>query len=77
MTKSYVSLDHKFGNQDYGCLWWLLHRNNDVISAIGDGGKFIYINKKHNIVVAIIGYFKSLVFDGIEYIENKIVKALI
>ena len=77
MTKSYVSLDYKFGNQDYGYLWWLPHRNNEVIAAIGDGGNIIYINKKHNIVVAVTGYFKPLVFDRVEYIEKNIVEALV
>ena len=77
MTKSYVSLDYKFGNQDYGYLWWLPHRSEDVIAAIGDGGNIIYINKKHNIVVAVTGYFKPMVFDRVEYIEKNIVEALI
>ena len=77
MSQSYVSLDYKFGNQDYGYLWWLPHRNNDVIAAIGDGGNVIYINKKHNVVVAVTGYFKPLVFDRVEYIEKNILQALI
>ena len=77
MTKSYVSLDYKFGNQDYGYLWWLPHRNEDVVAGIGDGGNIIYINKKYDIVVAITGYFKPLVFDRVEYIEKNIVEALI
>ena len=46
MSKSYVSLGEKFGNQDYGYLWWLPHRTPDVIAAIGDGGNVIYINKR-------------------------------
>ena len=41
MTKSYVSLDDKFGNQDYGYMWWLPHRTRDVVAAIGDGGNVI------------------------------------
>lgn len=44
-------------------IWWLLHKTEEVIAAIGDGGKVIYINKKCNIVVAVTGYFKPLVFD--------------
>lgn len=76
MSKSYVSLDYKFGNQDYGYLWWLPHRNNEVIAAIGDGGNVIYINKKYNIVVAVTAYFKPMVFDRIEYIEKNVVEAL-
>lgn len=77
MTQSYISLDYKFGNQDYGYLWWLPHRNSDVIAAIGDGGNVIYINKKHNIVVAVTGYFKPIVFDRVEFIEKNVVEALI
>ena len=77
MTKSYVSLDFKFGNQDYGYLWWLPHRTEDVVAAIGDGGNIIYINRKHNIVVAVTGYFKPMVFDRVEYIEKNVVEALI
>ena len=77
MIKSYVSLDYKFGNQDYGYMWWLPHRTRDVVAAIGDGGNVIYINKKHNIVVAVTGYFKPMVFDRVEYIEKNIVEALI
>ena len=77
MAKSYVSLDYKFGNQDYGYLWWLPHRKSDVIAAIGDGGNVIYVNKKHNVVVAVTGYFKPLVFDRVEYIEKNVLKAII
>ena len=77
MTKSYVSLDYKFGNQDYGYLWWLPHRSSDIVAAIGDGGNVIYINRKHNVVVAVTGYFKPMVFDRVEYIEKNIVAALI
>ena len=77
MSTSYVSLDYKFGNQDYGYLWWLPHSNSDVIAAIGDGGNVIYINKKHNIVVTVTGYFKPMVFDRVEFIEKNVVEVLI
>ena len=77
MTTSYISLGERFGNQDYGYLWWLPHRSKDVVAAIGDGGNIIYINKTHNVVVAITGYFKPMVFDRVEYIEKNIVEALI
>ena len=73
MTQSYISTDEKFGNQDYGFLWWLPHRTSDVIAAIGDGGNIIYINRKKHIVVAITAYFKPMVFDRVEYIEKNIV----
>ena len=77
MTKSYISLDYKFGNQDYGYLWWLPNRDSNIVAAIGDGGNVIYINRANNIVVAVTGYFKPMVFDRIEYIEKNIVESLI
>ena len=77
MTKSYISLDYKFGNQDYGYLWWLPNRDSNIVAAIGDGGNVIYINRTNNIVVAVTGYFKPMVFDRIEYIEKNIVESLI
>ena len=77
MTKSYISLDYKFGNQDYGYLWWLPHRTSDVVAAIGDGGNVIYINKTHNVVVAVTGYFKPMIFDRVEFIEKNILEALL
>lgn len=76
MGKSYVSLEEKFGYQDYGFLWWLPHRDSNVIAAIGDGGNIIYVNRKENIVVAVTGYFKPLVFDRVKFIEENIVAAL-
>ena len=76
MTKSYISTDEKFGNQDYGFLWWLPHRTREVIAAIGDGGNIIYVDRKNQIVVAITAHFKPMVFDRVEYIEKNIVEAL-
>lgn len=77
MSCSYVSLGQNFGFQDYGFLWWLPHRTKNTVAAIGDGGNVIYINKKLNVVVAVTGYFKPLVFDRIKYIEENVVKALL
>ena len=77
MTQSYVSTDEKFGNQDYGFLWWLPHRTRDVIAAIGDGGNVIYVDRKNQIVAAVTAHFKPMVFDRVEYIEKNIVEALI
>ena len=76
MIKSYISTDEKFGNQDYGFLWWLPHRTREVIAAIGDGGNIIYVDRKNQIVVAITAHFKPMVFDRVEYIEKNIVEAL-
>ena len=48
-----------------------------LIAAIGDGGNVIYINRKYNIVVAVTGYFKPMIFDRVEFIEKNVVEALI
>lgn len=77
MAKSHVSLSEEFGNQDYGYLWWLPHRTDDVIAAIGDGGNVIYINSKENAVISVTGYFKPLVFDRIEFIERNVLTVMI
>lgn len=76
MSKSYISIGEKFGNQDYGYLWWLPHRTSTIIAAIGDGGNVIYIDRTKNIVVSVTGYFKPMVFDRVEYIEKNIVSVL-
>lgn len=70
ITTSYMSCYEKFGNQDYGFLWCLPHRTNDIIAAIGDGGNIIYIVQKNQIVVAITAHFKLMVFNRVEYIEK-------
>ena len=72
MTKSYISADEKFGNQDYGFLWWLPHRTRDVIAAIGDGGNIIYINPNKNLVIAISSIFIYRPKDRIELIKKYI-----
>ena len=77
MTKPRVSLGGEFGNQSYGYLWWLPHRTEDVIAAIGDGGNVIYISRKENIVIAGTGYFKPRVFDRIEFIERNVLAAML
>lgn len=77
MTKSYVSTGEEFGNQDYGYLWWLPHRTDNEIAAIGDGGNAIYVNRKENAVITVTGYFKPMVFDRIEFIERNVLGAII
>jgi len=76
MTKSYISTDEKFRNQDYGFLWWFPYRTRDVVAAIGDGGNIIYVDRKNQIVVAVTTHFKPMVFDRVKYIEKNIVETL-
>ena len=76
LSKPYVKLDGRYANQSYGYLWWLPHDSSDIIAAIGDGGNIIYVNKPLNIVVAITGYFKPMIFDRVKFIEENIVKSI-
>ena len=76
MTIIQVAQDPSKGEYAYGYLWWMPHRTNDIVCAIGDGGNVIYIDKNKNIVVALTGYFKPAIFDRIIYIEENIIKAL-
>ena len=76
MTSIQAAQDISKGEYAYGYLWWLPKRNNDIVSAIGDGGNVIYIDKVKKIVVAITAYLKPNVFDRVKYIEENIVKAI-
>ena len=76
MSSIQAAQDISKGEYAYGYLWWLPKRNNDIVSAIGDGGNVIYIDKVKNIVVTITGYFKPGIFDRIEFIEKNIVEAI-
>lgn len=58
MTTSYVSTDEKFGNQDYGFLWWLPHRIDGVVAITAYFKPMVfdrveYIEK--NIVEVLVG----------------------
>ena len=76
LTRKSINECEALIHQDYGYMWWLPHRTSNVIAAIGDGGNVIYVNYDKNIVVAVTGYFKPMVFDRIKYIEENIVKAI-
>ena len=76
MTKVQAAQDPSKGEYAYGYLWWMPKRNNDITAAIGDGGNVIYVDRVKNIVVAITGYLKPLIFDRLDYIEKNIVEAI-
>ena len=54
-----------------------LTQNSGVYIMKDIGGNIIYIDRKNQIVAAITGHFKPLVFDRVEFIEKNIVAALI
>lgn len=72
MTTPHLKLGERFGFMNYGYLWYKPFDDRPVFAAIGDGGNIIYVNKDKNVAVGITGTFKPLIFDRVEFIENKV-----
>lgn len=64
--------DEQFRNMSYGLLWWIIDSKKEIYSAIGNSGNVIYINKSNNFVCVITGYFKSTIFDKVDFIQKYI-----
>ncbi len=73
MTKPYLKLGERFGNMNYGYLWYKPFDDRDVYAAIGDSGNIIYVNKEENISVGMTGTFKPRIFDRVEFIEKRLI----
>ena len=69
-------LGERFGNMEYGYLWYKPIEGKEVYAAIGDSGNIIYINKDKNISVGITGTFKPRIFDRVAFIETKVLPAI-
>lgn len=76
MTDVHLKLDEKFGNMNYGYLWYRPFDDREVYAAIGDCGNIIYVNKEQNISVGITGTFKPRIFDRVDFIEKKVLPAV-
>ncbi len=72
MTAPHLKLDERFGNMNYGYLWYMPYDHRPVYAAIGDGGNIIYTDREKNISVGITGTFKPRIFDRVQLIEEKI-----
>ncbi len=72
MLTPHLKLDKRFGNMNYGYLWYQPYDQKEIYAAIGDGGNIIYVNKKKNISVGITGTFQPRIFDRVEFIERNI-----
>ena len=68
-TSRTVESDH-FRGMEYGYLWWIIDREKNIYTAIGNSGNVIYINPEKNIVVAVASYFKPMVFDRVDFIRE-------
>lgn len=77
MTAPHLKLGERFGYMNYGYLWYKPYDDRDVYAAIGDSGNIIYVNKEVNISVGITGTFKPRIFDRVEFIEQKVLPAII
>lgn len=72
MTTPYIKCDEKFTFMHYGFLWWVIDKEKNIYSAIGDSGNVIYVNADKNIVVSVTATFKPLVFDRVQFIQKYI-----
>ena len=72
MTEPRTVESNYFRGMDYGYLWWIIEREKNIYSAIGNSGNVIYVNPEKNIVIAVSSYFKPTVFDRIDFIREHI-----
>ena len=77
MTTPHIKLDKRFGNMNYGYLWYQPYDNREIYAAIGDSGNIIYVNKEENIAVGMTGTFKPRIFDRVEFIEKAVLPVVI
>ena len=77
MTSPHIKLDKRFGNMNYGYLWYQPYDNREIYAAIGDSGNIIYVNKEENIAVGMTGTFKPRIFDRVEFMEKAVLPVVI
>ncbi len=70
-------LGERMGNMSYGYLWYKPVEGREVYAAIGDSGNIIYVNREKAISVGITGTFKPRIFDRVEFIETKVIPAVL
>ncbi len=76
MLTPHLKLGERMGFMNYGYLWYKPYDDRDVYAAIGDSGNIIYVNKEENISVGITGTFKPRIFDRVDFIEQKVLPAV-
>ena len=53
-------------------LTMIIRREKKIYAAIGNSGNVIYVNPEKNIIVAVASYFKPIVFDRVDFIQEYI-----
>ena len=76
MLTPHLKLGERFGNMNYGYLWYKPYDDKEVYAAIGDAGNIIYVNKELNVSVGMTGTFKPRIFDRVDFIEQKVLPAI-
>ena len=76
MTSPKLALGERFGYMQYGYLWYKPYQDKEVYAAIGDGGNVIYVNVDEQVCVGVTSTFKPRIFDRVEFIETKVLKAI-
>lgn len=57
---------------EHGYLWREIDKKKNIYSAIGNIGNVIYVNTQRNIVISVTAYFKSTIFDRVDFIQEYI-----
>jgi CubicO group peptidase (beta-lactamase class C family) len=73
MTAPKQQLDERFGNMQYGYLWYRPHPGSPVFAAIGDSGNVIYADPEKRIAVGVTGTFKPRIFDRVAFIGENVI----
>ena len=76
MTTPHLKLGERFGNMNYGYLWYRPFDGREVCAAIGDSGNIIYVDPETNVSVGITGTFKPRIFDRVDFIERTVLPAI-
>ena len=76
MLTPHLKLGERFGNMNYGYLWYRPFDNREVCAAIGDSGNIIYVDPETNVSVGITGTFKPRIFDRVDFIERTMLPAI-
>ena len=76
MLAPHLKLGERFGNMNYGYLWYKPYETKEVYAAIGDCGNIIYVNMEQHVSVGITGTFKPRIFDRVEFIEKKVLPSI-
>ena len=77
MIAPHLKLGERFGFMNYGYLWYKPYDDREVYAAIGDSGNIIYVSRENSVSVGMTGTFKPRIFDRVDFIEKRVLPAII